>query len=137
MGSDRTSRLGRRGFLRGVGVAAGVVAVAGAVPVVRARQRPTFSVDAAAFEQEVGVDVPADLAAPAELALVLTEPGGERVLGWQEVRPGETATVRLSYPYRSVVPGEYGYVARVRDAHGATRSSEPLVVTLTRYRFGC
>lgn len=136
-GTGKRPRLGRRGFLRAAGATTGAIALAAAIPGARARQLPSFTVTAAAFEQEVGVSIPSDVVAPAEIALVLRDPGGERVLDFKRARPGETVTVRLAYPYRSLVPGDYAYVARVRDAHGGTRASEPLVVTLTRYRFGC
>lgn len=136
-GRDKRPRLGRRGFLRGVGVSAGALALVGAIPAARGRQLPAFTVEAAAFEQAVGVRVPSDLAAPAEVALLLRCHGSERVLAWHDARPGEELSVILAYPYGGFVPGEYAYVARVTDARGATRSSEPLVVTLSRYRFGC
>ncbi|GMV38324.1 MAG: hypothetical protein AMXMBFR64_00400 [Myxococcales bacterium] len=134
-GRDERHRLGRRTFL--VGASVGAVALAGAIPMVRGRRVPAFTVQAAAFEQEVGVRIPNDLAPPAELALVLRCQGTERVLSWHEAPPGEEVRVRLAYPFGSLVPGEYTYVARVTDARGAAAASEPLTVTLSRYRFGC
>ena len=133
---DERRRWTRRDFLVTAGTTVGAVA-AGSVASLATGRPPVWSEEHAVFEQSVDLWVPSDLEGPVTVTLELHDHGATRHIARVAATPDHTIPLTLTYPFESLVPGDYAYTATVRDRRGVERRSAPIVIPLARVRFGC